>query len=155
VSGSGVAPAAVRSAGCAFLRLRDAVYSVAMSFSKRLCRDIFVGILPKPVAVALLEPYGLMILIGLLIILPMLSAQLGVNLNYISGAFAIATRTIINGILYRLKLCESATCKLQMMGSAAQHSKAIAQNPAGPKCANSQPESMVKSAVAPPIPTVP
>ena len=99
--------------------------------------------------------HGLMVLIGLLIILPMLGAQLGVNLNYISGAFAIATRTIINGILYRLKLCESATCKLQMMGSAAQHSKAIAQNPAGPKCANSQPESMVKSAVAPPIPTVP
>ena len=48
---------------------------------------IFVGILPKPVAVAVarLEPYGLMILIGLLIILPMLGAQLGVNLNYISG----------------------------------------------------------------------
>ena len=63
---------------------------------------ILVGILPKPVAVAVarLEPYGLMILIGLLIILPMLGAQLGVNLNYISGALAIATRTIINGILY-------------------------------------------------------
>ena len=71
-----------------------------MSFSKRLCRDIFVGILPKPVAVSLLEPYGLMILIGLLIILPMLGAQLGVNLNYISGALVIATRTVINGILY-------------------------------------------------------
>ena len=102
MSRSGVAPAAVRSAGCAFLRLRDGVYSVAISFSKRLCRDILVGILPKPVAVAVarLEPYGLMILIGLLIILPMLGAQLGVNLNYISGALAIATRTIINGILY-------------------------------------------------------
>src|SRR5580700_6645456 len=63
---------------------------------------ILVGILPKPVAVAVarLEPYGLMILIGLLIILPMLGAQLGVNLNYISGALAIVTRTIINVILY-------------------------------------------------------
>ena len=63
---------------------------------------ILVGILPKPaaVAVARLEPYGLMILIGLLIILPMLGAQLGVNLNYISGALVIATRTIINLILY-------------------------------------------------------
>jgi hypothetical protein len=30
----------------------------------------------------------------------MLSAQLGINLNYISGALPIATRTIINGILY-------------------------------------------------------
>jgi Zn-dependent protease len=63
---------------------------------------ILVGILPKPaaVAVARLEPYGLVILIGLLIILPMLGAQLGVNLNYISSALAIATRTIINLILY-------------------------------------------------------
>jgi hypothetical protein len=40
------------------------------------------------------------ILIGLLIILPMLGAQLGVNLNFISGILAIATRTIINAILY-------------------------------------------------------
>ena len=51
-------------------------------------------------AVARLEPFGLVILIGLLIILPMLGAQLGVNLNFISGALAIATRTIINAILY-------------------------------------------------------
>jgi hypothetical protein len=61
-----------------------------------------VGILPKPAAIAVgrLEPFGLVILIGLLIILPMLGAQLGVNLNFISGALAIATRTIIKGILY-------------------------------------------------------
>ena len=51
-------------------------------------------------AVARLEPFGLVILIGLLIILPMLGAQLGVNLNFISGMLAIATRTIINAILY-------------------------------------------------------
>ena len=39
---------------------------------------ILVGILPKPVAMAVarLEPFGLVILIGLLIILPMLGAQL-------------------------------------------------------------------------------
>ena len=63
---------------------------------------ILVGILPKPaaMAVARLEPFGLVILIGVLIILPMLGAQLGVNLNFISGALAIATRTIINAILY-------------------------------------------------------
>ena len=63
---------------------------------------ILVGILPKPaaIAVARLEPFGLVILIGVLIILPMLGAQLGVNLNFISGALAIATRTIINAILY-------------------------------------------------------
>jgi Zn-dependent protease len=40
---------------------------------------ILVGVLPKAIAarVARLEPYGLAILIGLLIILPMLGAQLG------------------------------------------------------------------------------
>jgi len=61
---------------------------------------ILVGILPKPAAmvVARLEPFGLVILIALLIILPMLGAQLGVNLNFISGTLAIATRTIINAI---------------------------------------------------------
>ena len=63
---------------------------------------ILVGILPKPaaVAVARLEPFGLVILIGLLIILPMLGAQLGVNLNFISDTLAIVTRTIINAIIY-------------------------------------------------------
>ena len=61
---------------------------------------ILVGILPKPaaMAVARLEPFGLVILIGLLMFLPMLGAQLGVDL--ISGTLAIATRTIINAILY-------------------------------------------------------
>jgi Zn-dependent protease len=61
-----------------------------------------VGILPKPaaMAVARLEPFGLVILIGLLIILPMLGAQLGVNLNFISDTLAIVTRTIINAIIY-------------------------------------------------------
>jgi Zn-dependent protease len=63
---------------------------------------ILVGILPKPaaMAVARLEPFGLVILIGLLISLPMLGAQLGVNLNFISGVLAIATRSIISVILY-------------------------------------------------------
>jgi hypothetical protein len=51
-------------------------------------------------AVARLEPFGLAILIGLLIILPMLGAQLGGNLNFISDTLAIVTRTIINAIIY-------------------------------------------------------
>ena len=42
----------------------------------------------------------LVILIALLIILPMLGAQLGVNLNFISNTLAIVTRTIINAIIY-------------------------------------------------------
>jgi Zn-dependent protease len=54
---------------------------------------ILVGILPKAIAgsVASLEPYGLAILIGLLIILPMLGAQLGIDLNFLSHLIAIAT----------------------------------------------------------------
>ena len=51
-------------------------------------------------AVARLEPFGLVILLALLIILPMLGAQLGVNLNFISNTLAIVTRTIINAIIY-------------------------------------------------------
>ena len=49
----------------------------------------------------------------------------------------------------------SDNCKLQMMGSSAQHRKAIPQKPAGPRRANSQPDTMVNNAVVPPIPTVP
>ena len=58
-------------------------------------------------------------------------------------------------LVERLGSRESAICRLQMTGNAKQHSKAIPQNPAGPKRENSQPESMVVRAVAPPIPTVP
>lgn len=63
---------------------------------------ILVGILPKAIAahVARLEPYGLAILIGLLIILPMLGAQLGVNLNFLSHLIAIATGVIIDVIIH-------------------------------------------------------
>jgi Zn-dependent protease len=62
---------------------------------------ILVGILPKSIAapVARLEPYGLAILIGVLIILPMLGAQLGLDLSIVSHAIANTTRAIINGII--------------------------------------------------------
>jgi len=62
---------------------------------------ILVGILPKAIAapVARLEPYGLAILIGLLIILPMLGAQLGLNLGIVSYAIANTTRAVIEIIL--------------------------------------------------------
>ena len=63
---------------------------------------ILVGILPAAIAapVARLEPYGLVILIGLLIILPMLGAQLGVDLNFLSHLIAISTGAIINVIIH-------------------------------------------------------
>jgi Zn-dependent protease len=62
---------------------------------------IVVGILPKTISayVARLEPYGLVILIGLLIILPMLGAQLGVNLNVLSRLISLSAGTIIDTVL--------------------------------------------------------
>ena len=62
---------------------------------------ILVGILPKAIAagVAQLEPYGLAILIGLLIILPMLGAQLGVDLSFLSHLIAIAANAVIAAIV--------------------------------------------------------
>ena len=62
---------------------------------------ILVGILPKALAgaVARLEPFGLVILIGLLIVLPVLGAQLGVDLSIISRILGTATRAVIEVIV--------------------------------------------------------
>ena len=63
---------------------------------------ILVGILPAAIAapVARLEPYGLVILIGLLIILPMLGGQLGIDLDFLSHLIATATGAIIDAIIH-------------------------------------------------------
>ena len=63
---------------------------------------ILVGILPKALAepVARLEPYGLAILIGLFIVLPILGAQLGVDLSIVSQVLGTSTRAVIDGIIY-------------------------------------------------------
>jgi len=63
---------------------------------------ILVGILPKALGapVARLEPYGLLILIGLLIVLPVLGAQLGVDLGVLTRVLAVATGAIIRAIVY-------------------------------------------------------
>jgi Zn-dependent protease len=63
---------------------------------------ILVGILPKAAAAAVgrLEPYGLVILIGLLIVLPLLGAQFSIDLSVVSHALAISTRAIIEIILH-------------------------------------------------------
>ena len=62
---------------------------------------ILVGILPKAAAasVARLEPYGLVILIGLLIVLPLAGAQLGIDLDVVSRAIAVSTGAIIEAVL--------------------------------------------------------
>lgn len=62
---------------------------------------VAVGLLPDALArpLARLEPYGLPLLIGILFILPMLGAQVGINLNFVSQFIAGATYTIITVIL--------------------------------------------------------
>jgi Zn-dependent protease len=59
---------------------------------------IAVGLLPDRLArpLAGLEPYGLMILIGILFVLPML----GANFNVVSRLIAVTQDTIIRGILW-------------------------------------------------------
>ena len=62
---------------------------------------IIVGLLPGSLArpFSRLEPYGLILLIGLLIVLPLLGDQMGLNLNFISRAVGRATGAIIGVIL--------------------------------------------------------
>jgi len=62
---------------------------------------IAVGVLPDAIAARLaqLEPYGMLILIGLLFILPMLGAQLGADLNIVSQVIASSTNSVIRTIL--------------------------------------------------------
>jgi Zn-dependent protease len=62
---------------------------------------IAVGVLPDALAfpLARLEPYGLLVLIGLLFILPMLGAQFGVDLSVVSRVIASSTDAIIGAIL--------------------------------------------------------
>jgi Zn-dependent protease len=63
---------------------------------------ILVGILPKAFAglVARLEPYGLAVLIGLFIVLPMLGAQLGLDLSFVSQLLAVSTRAVVDVIIH-------------------------------------------------------
>jgi Zn-dependent protease len=62
---------------------------------------IAVGLLPNALAIPLsrLEPYGMLILIGFLIVIPMLGTQFGLSLDIISPAVGAAT-----GFVFRLIL---------------------------------------------------
>jgi Zn-dependent protease len=62
---------------------------------------ILVGLLPGHAAASFsrLEPYGIPILIGLLIVLPALGAQLGVDLSVVSWVLRVATGAIIDTII--------------------------------------------------------
>ena len=62
---------------------------------------VAVGLLPNALAIPLsrLEPYGMLILIGFLIILPLLGNQLGLNLDIISSILRTATGYVIQLLL--------------------------------------------------------
>jgi Zn-dependent protease len=63
---------------------------------------ILVGALPKALGTPLsrLEPYGLVLLIGLLIVLPLLGAHFGLDLDFLSYVITRSTRAIIAAMLH-------------------------------------------------------
>ena len=62
---------------------------------------VAVGLLPRVLAYPLsrLEPYGMLILITLIIVAPLLGNQLGTNLNFVSQAISGATGFVIRMVL--------------------------------------------------------
>jgi Zn-dependent protease len=62
---------------------------------------VAVGLLPRPLAAPLarLEPFGMLILIGILIILPLAGSQFGLNLDVISAILRTATGFVIQLLL--------------------------------------------------------
>jgi Zn-dependent protease len=62
---------------------------------------VAVGLLPRALAVPLsrLEPFGMLILIGLLILLPLAGSQFGLNLDVISAILRTTTGYVIRLIL--------------------------------------------------------
>ena len=63
---------------------------------------VAVGILPRALAIPLarLEPFGMLILIAILILLPLAGSQFGLNLDVISSILRKATGAIIGFILF-------------------------------------------------------
>jgi Zn-dependent protease len=62
---------------------------------------VAVGLLPRWLAVPLsrLEPYGMLILIGFLIVLPLAGSQFGLNLDVISAILRTSTGYLIRLLL--------------------------------------------------------
>jgi hypothetical protein len=61
-----------------------------------------VGLLPDVLAAPLarLEPYGMIILIGVLLILPMVGTQFGLDLSVVSRVIAVVTNDVIEAVLW-------------------------------------------------------
>lgn len=62
---------------------------------------ILTGLLPRPLAMpySRLEPYGMTILVGLLLLLPILGRQLGLNLDILTWILARGANAIIDTIM--------------------------------------------------------
>jgi Zn-dependent protease len=63
---------------------------------------VAVGLLPRVLAypLARLEPYGMLILLGLLILLPVIGAQLGLNLDVISAILGRLIGYVSSALLF-------------------------------------------------------
>jgi len=63
---------------------------------------VAVGLLPRVLAYPLsrLEPYGMLILLGLLILLPVIGARLGLNLDVISAILLTLRDYVISALLF-------------------------------------------------------
>ena len=63
---------------------------------------VAVGLLPRVLSYPLsrLEPYGMLILLGLLILLPVIGAQFGLNLDVISAILRTLTGYVISALLF-------------------------------------------------------
>jgi Zn-dependent protease len=68
---------------------------------------VAVGLLPRPLAdpLARLEPFGMLILIGILILLPLAGSQFGLNLDVISAIM----RTLTGYVLWLILLLTGNT----------------------------------------------
>jgi Zn-dependent protease len=62
---------------------------------------VAVGLLPGALAIALarLEPFGMLVLMGILIVLPLAGTQFGLNLDVVSGLVGSTTDSIIQLLL--------------------------------------------------------
>ena len=63
---------------------------------------VAVGLLPRPLAMPLarLEPFGMLILIALLILLPLAGSRFGLNLDVISAILRTLTGYVIQAVLF-------------------------------------------------------
>jgi Zn-dependent protease len=67
---------------------------------------VAVGLLPTPIArrFAAVEPYGLLIILAVIFILPLAGQNLGVNLDYFSRFIAWVSSALINAIVHLTRL---------------------------------------------------